>query len=76
MNDILKIWIFLANKFDDEHVAAEILSFSVKIKINYDVNSNSLNSCSFSVSFPGLQVQLQNLENLQMSTKIWNVKIF
>ena len=69
MNRIVKIRECLANKFNNECLADEILSFSVEMKCNYGDFKNFL-SYSFKVGFPGLVVRLDNhhkIYNLDVS---------
>ena len=59
MDTIVEIWGYLANKLNNECLANEILSFSVNMTCNFDYVENFA-SYSFMISFPGLEVQLQN----------------
>ena len=57
MNQVVEIWEYLANKFDNECLADEILSFSV----NMDCNFNDFENFApypFMISFPGLALRL------------------
>ena len=58
MDKIVEIWKYLANTFDDECLADEILSFSVQMNCNYDDLGNFV-SYPFKISFPGLIVRLR-----------------
>ena len=58
MNNTVKIWEYLANKFDNECLADEILSFSVEMKCNFDDFGN-FSSYPFIISLSGLKVRLQ-----------------
>ena len=64
MNVIVEIWQHIEIIFND-HLADEILSFFVEKEIDYDTNSDTLESCPFHIAFPGLKVRLKNLENLE-----------
>ena len=59
MDKIVEIWKYLANTFDDECLADEILSFFVEMKCNYGDLGN-FSSYPFKISFPGLKVYLKN----------------
>ena len=58
MKKILEIRKSLANTFEDECVADEILSFSVDMDIDYDLKH--FMSYPFMISLPGLRVFLKN----------------
>ena len=59
MKKTVESWRYLANKFDNEHLADEILSFSVEMKCNYS-NFENFSVYPFKISFPGLVVRLEN----------------
>ena len=59
MEKTVKIWEYLANKFDNESLADEILRFFVEINCNYD-NFKNFVCYPFKISFPGLVVRLDN----------------
>ena len=61
MDKVIQIRDFLANKFNNECLADEILSFSVKIKCNFDDFEN-FNSYPFMIGFPGLVVHLNSYD--------------
>ena len=61
MEKILEIWECLANKFDNECLAGEILSFSVEMRCNFD-DFEYVASYPFIISFPGLKVSV-NMPN-------------
>ena len=57
MNKIVEIWKYLANEFDDEYLADEILSFSVEMIMN--CTFDDFESFPFRIGFPGLAVCLE-----------------
>ena len=57
MNKIVKIWDYLAEKFDNECLADEILSFSIDMECNFNDFENFA-PYPFMISFPGLTVRL------------------
>ena len=61
MNHIVEIWEYLANQFDNECLADEILSFFVEMKCNLESDDfENIASYPFMISFPGLTVCLKN----------------
>ena len=77
MEKIVKIWEHLANKFDNECLADEILLFSVEMNCSY----KNVAPYPFKISFPGLVVRLDNnnwktqLENCLFMKFICNLDI-
>jgi hypothetical protein len=57
MEKIIQIWNYLANKFNNECLADEILSFSVEMRCDFNDFENFA-SYPFMISFPGLVVCL------------------
>ena len=57
MDNIVEIWEILANKFNNERLADEILSFPVEMRCNFN-NFENIASYPFIISFPGLIVCL------------------
>ena len=57
MEKTLEIWKYLANKFDNECLADEILSFSVNMDCNF-AEFRSFSCYTFMIRFPGLMVRL------------------
>ena len=80
MDKSVKIWEYLANKFDNECLADEILSFSVEMECNFDDFEN-IASYPFMISFPGLNVSLNapnwktQFENCLSITFICNLNV-
>ena len=72
----MKIWQYLANEFNNECLADEILSFSVEMACDYDEFEN-FTSYPFMISLPGLRVHLSNdwktqLQNcLSINLDVW-----
>ena len=42
VNNIHEIWIYLKNKFKDEYLADEIISFSLNLEIDYALSKGAL----------------------------------
>ena len=55
MEKIIEMWEYVANKFNNERLADEILSFSVEMRCNFN-DLGDLSSHPFMISFPGLNI--------------------